>query len=187
VKVLLASGFSDDNLSDDKAILGAAQAALIARGHDVSALELISAGFGYFLSADERRAYHEIDNLVTPEQRESAALVQSHDAILVCGPLVQGTIAPCVKSWFERVFIPEVAFTFNKAGRVTGALSNVRRVGMIVDCPERDDWAHGRRGSTRSAIRGVRMMSARTCRTTYLAVLPEDDVTSQVTKALARW
>lgn len=182
MKVLLASGFSDDN-----PIVDAAQAALVSRGHQVTNLELIPAGFDAFLSAEERRAYHEVDNLVTPEQRESAVLVQSHDAILVCSPLVEGTVAPCVKSWFERVFIPEVAFTFNKAGRVTGALGNVRRVGMIVGCSERDDWAHGRRGSTRSAIRGVRMMSARRCRTTYLALLPEDDVLGKVTKALARW
>ena len=116
MKALVASAFSDGNFSDDKAIVDAAQAALIARGHYVSAIELVSAGFDHFLSADERRAYHEVDNLVTPEQRESAALVQLHDAVLVCGPLVQEAIAPCVKSWFEGVFIPEVAFTFNKAG-----------------------------------------------------------------------
>lgn len=182
MKVLLASGFAEEN-----AIVVAAQAALVAQGHSVSVLELIGAGFDRFLSAEERRAYHEVDNLVTPEQRQSAELVQSHDAILVCGPLIQGTIAPCVKSWSERVFIPEVAFTFNKAGRVTGTLGNIRRVGMIVECAEPDKWAHGRRGSTRSAIRGIRMMSARTCRTTYLALLPEDDVTTRVTKALARW
>jgi putative NADPH-quinone reductase len=139
MKVLLVSEFSDGDFSDDKAIVDAAQAPLTARGHHVSPLELISAGFDYFLSADECRVHHEVDNLVAPEQRESAALVQSHDAILVCGPLVQETIARCVESWFARVFIPEVAFTFNKAGRVTGALTNVRRVGMIVDCPERDD------------------------------------------------
>jgi len=182
VKVLLASGFPARN-----SIVAAAASALAARGHHVTELELIPAGFDRFLSADERHAYHEVDNLVTAEQRESAALVTSHDAILVCGPLVQGMVAPCIKSWFERVFIPEVAFTFTKAGRVTGALQNIRRVGMIVECPDRDDWAHGRRGSTRSGIRGIRMMSNRRCRTTYLALTPEDEVTARVTKALARW
>lgn len=180
--MLVASGFVDGH-----DVVDAARASLVSRGHQVTVLDLPAAGFDRFMSAEERHAYHEVENLVTPEQRESAELVTSHDAILVCGPLIHGTVAPAIKSWFERVFIPEVGFTFTRSGRVTGALGNVRRVGMIVACEEPDPWAHGRRGSTRSAIRGVRMMAGRTCRSTYLAVLPSDDVAARVSRALARW
>jgi putative NADPH-quinone reductase len=182
VQVLLVDGFAEPHAS-----VSAAVAALRAGGHEVTVLGLIEAGFDRFMSPEERRAYHEADNLVTPEQRASAELVRGHDALLVCGPLVEGTIAPCVKSWFERVFIPEVSFTFTKSGRVTGALKNIRRIGMIVDCPGPDRWAHRRRSSTRSVVRAVRMNAARTCRSTYVALLPGDDVDARVRGALARW
>ena len=182
MRILLVDGFAERN-----EIVTAAEAALVARGHEVTGLRLIDAGFDRFMSAAERRAYHQPENLVTPEQRESADLVRSHAGLLVCGPTIEGAMAPCVASWFERVFVPGVSFTFTKSGRVTGALRHIRRIGMIVASPDDDQWAHRRRGSTRSVIRSVRLSAARTCRTTYLALGPGDDVGARVAKALARW
>ena len=180
--MLLVDGFEAAN-----PIVANAQERLTTQGHDVTRLGLVEAGFDRFMSAEERAAYHEAENLVTPEQRASVELVRGHDALLVCGPVIEGTIAPCVKSWFERVFIPEVSFTFTKSGRITGALKNIRRVGMLVECADRDRWAHKRRSSTRSVVRAVRMNAARTCRTTYVALEPTDDVEARISKALARW
>lgn len=157
------------------------------RGHSVSRLGLVHAGFGRFMSAEERRVYHETDNLVTNETRESAELVRSHDALVICAPLIEGAVAPVVKSWFERVFLPEVAFTFTKSGRVTGALTNIKRIAMVVDCPTDDPWPHARNGSTRSLLRSARLQSAKICRTTYVPVLPAEDPAERIKASLARW
>ncbi len=181
-KTLLLDGFSGSD-----PISQIARDHLATRGHDVSPLNLLDAGFGRFMSAEERRVYHDADNLVTDETRESAELIRSHSALVICTPLIEGAVAPVVKSWFERVFLPEVAFTFTKSGRVTAALTNIKRIAMIVDCPTGDKWPHARNSSTRSLLRSARLQSAKTCRTTYVPLLPGEDPAARIEKLLARW
>lgn len=182
MRVLLVDGFAEPSELTD-----AARSTLTSRHHEITDLRLVAEGFDRFMSADERRAYHEVDNLVTEETRRSADLVRSHDALLVVSPLVQGSVSPHVKGWFERVFIPEVSFTFTNSGRITAALTNIRRVGMIVDCATDEREPHRRQGSTRSVLRGVRLNAARTCRTTYLPIRPGDDAPARIERSLRRW
>ena len=182
MRVLLIDGCRDqsdvpDVLTD---VLGA-------RGHDLDRLRLVDEGFGRFMSEAERRAYHEADNLVTAEQRRSVELLQAADALAVASGLRSGSIEPVLKSWFERVFVPEVSFTFTKGGRVTGALKNIRRIGMVVSAPDDDPRRHGRRSSTRSVVRAVRMSAHPLCRTTYLAVAPDTVLDSAVARAFRGW
>ncbi len=182
MRVLLVDGFAEP--AD---VVDVASEILAGSGHEVTLLRLAEAGFDQTMSAAERAAYHDDDNLVTPEQRESAALLRSNDAVLVCTPIRAGAIEARVKSWFERVFVPGVSFTFTPSGRVTAALTNVVRVGMIVVCPDHDPTPHGRNGSTRSVLRGVRLNAARRCRTTYATIGPGHDAEAVVRQALARW
>ena len=84
MRVLLVDGFSEQDT-----IVAAADAALVGRDHEVTRLRLVDAGFDRFMSAAERRAYHQPKNLITPEQQESADLVRSHAGLLVCGPIVE--------------------------------------------------------------------------------------------------
>lgn len=182
MRVLLVDGFCEASPVSETT-----RSTLEASGHGITVLKLTDAGFDAFMSADERRAYHEPHNLISPEQQASADLVRSHDALVVCTPIRSGTIEPRVKSWFERVFIPEVSFTFTKAGRITGALKNIRRVAMIVDCPDDDPAPHRRGGSTRSVVRAVRLNCAKTCRSTYVRVHPGIDTQAQIARALNRW
>ena len=37
-----------------------------------------------------------------------------------------------VKSWFERVFIAGVSFTFTESGKVKGALKNLRFINFLI-------------------------------------------------------
>lgn len=182
MRVLLVDGFETSN-----PIVDHARARLEASAHDVTVLNLVDAGFDRFMSAEERAAYHEADNLVTEETRASAELLRSHDALLVCGPMVCGAIAAHTKSWFERVFVPEVSFTFTESGRITAALTNITRVGMIVSCTDADPEPHRRQGSARSVLRGVRLNAARRCRSTYLALKPGEDAEALINQALSRW
>ena len=182
MRVLLVDGFRSGSDIPD-----AVADTLEGRGHELDRLRLVDEGFGRFMSEHERRQYHEADNLVTPEQRRSADLLRAADALVVATALRSGSLEPAVKSWFERVFVPEVSFTFTSSGRVTGALKNIRRIGMVVDSPDDDPRRHGRMSSTKSVVRGVRMSAYRFCRTTYLAVSPDTDATVAVERAFARW
>ncbi len=182
MRVLLIDGYREHNT-----IVDHARTALEARSHRVSDLRLVDAGFDEFMSEAERRAYHEVDNIVTTAQRTAIDLIQSTDAVLVMSALRAGTVDPHVKSWLERVFIPEVGFTFTRSGRITGALKNVKRAGMIVDCPDADKAPHHRNGSTRSIARGMRLNASKTCRSSYLALHPSMDREAAVAKTLSRW
>ncbi|MEL7156881.1 MAG: NAD(P)H-dependent oxidoreductase [Actinomycetota bacterium] len=176
-----------DGHATPSAVVEAAEATLRTGGHDPTVLRLADEGFDRYMSEAERRAYHEPDNLISLEQRRSAELLRRSEALLVISALRAGTIDPTVKSWFERVFIPEVSFTFTASGRITGALKQIRRVGMIVECPDRQREPHRRNGSTRSVLRSIRLNSARTCRSTYCTLVAGEDPRAAVAAALSRW
>ncbi|MFN3219980.1 MAG: NAD(P)H-dependent oxidoreductase [Acidimicrobiales bacterium] len=186
MRVLVVDGSSEGD--GDPALAALAQVRLTGAGHDVDLLTLADQGFDRFMSADERRAYHEQgQNLLTPGTQRSAELLRGADALIMCCAVRGGAMSPMAKSWFERVFVPGVSFTFTSGGRVTGALTNIRRVGLIVDCPDGDREAHRRTSSGRSVLRGVRLNAHRFCRTTYAVVRPGDDPESVVRSALAKW
>ena len=182
MRVLLADG-----LTEPSPIPEAARDILLRAGNTVTVINLLAEGFGEFMNAAEREAYHEADNLVTVPQRASAELLLSHDALLVCAPLRSGTVSPIVKSWFERAFVPGVSFSFGRSGKITRGLTHVRRVGMVVVCGPDDPLHHLRDSSTRSVLRAVRMNCSRRCRTTYLALGPAGDVEAALHRKLRRW
>lgn len=162
-------------------------ACLEAAGHPAAVVRLADAGFDAYMSADERAAYHETDNLVSTAQREAVALLRSSDALIVCCPIEHGTVPPRVKSWFERVLIPGVSFTFTRSGRITAALTNIRRVAMVVSCPDRSREPHRRASSGRSLLRGLRLNAHRLCRTSYVKLHPGDDAESIIAANISGW
>ena len=182
MRVLLIDGFRAESEIPD-----IVADAIGRRGHDLDPLRLVDAGFDRFMTETERRRYHEADNLVTAEQRQSADALRAADALVVVTALRSGSLEPAVKSWFERVFVPEVSFTFTSSGRVTGALKNIRRIGMVVVSPDDDPRRHGRLSSTRSVVRSVRLSAHRFCRTTYLALTPATEPVPAVEHAFRRW
>ena len=186
MRVLVVDGSSDGD--GNPALAALAQVRLTGSGHEVDLLHLVDEGFGTFMSPAERAAYHdEGANLLAEGTRRSAELLGRADALLLCAAIRGGAMSPIAKSWFERVFVPGVSFTFTRSGRVTGALKNIRRVGLIVDCPDSDREAHRRASSGRSVLRGVRLNAHPLCRTTYTVIKPGADAEAVVRSALARW
>lgn len=185
MRVLVVNGFASGE--DDQGLVGIVAAHLERRGRVVELVELEAEGFDTFMSAAERRAYHSADNLVTEEARRSAALLGSVDGLLFCYPLVHGSIPPRVKSWHERVFVPEVSFTFTRSGKVTGALGRVQRVGAIVSCVDEDPEPHHRNGPGRALLRLAWMSGPRRHRPSYVPIRPGEDPTARVAEGLERW
>lgn len=185
MRVLLVDGFPTDAAS---ALVSATEQHLRAQGHEVETLPLATAGFDQYMSESERRAYHEADNLVTEPQRVAATLVRSVDGIVVCCPITAGTVAPIVKGWFERVFVPGVAFRLTDSGRIVPALDNLRRVAMITECPAAGVRSiHGRDGCGPSLTRALRMNGNLRCRASYGSVKPNESPDYGVARTLRRW
>lgn len=183
MRILTVDGYTGGN----GRLTPVAVATLEKAGHQVDLLHLAEAGFDVPMSAAERSAYHhEGENLVTEAQRESAALLRRADALVICCPLRAGAVDPVTKSWLERVFVPGVAFGF-KWGRVSGALTDIRRIAMLIDCPTVSPEPHRREAPAPALLRAVRLTARRSCRTTYCTVMPGEDPTDRIPEALGRW
>ncbi len=169
--------------------VASARSALIALGHEVETLTLRESDFTSFMTEEERRAYHdEGANLVTDAQRESAELVRSVHAIVVCCPMVAGTVPTMVKSWFERTFVPGVAFTVTESGRLEPGLKNLKRVAMLVECEAAGERTiHGRNGCGKATLRALRLTGNRRCRARYASMKPGSDPAVAIARLLKGW
>ena len=185
MRVLLLDGFREGE--DRSSIVESSIGELTGKGHEIDRIALEAEGFGTFMTAEERAAYHTEDNLISDETRRSAASVRAADALLICCPVVFGSVPPLLKSWFERVFVPEVSFTFTRSGKVTRNLGHIRRVGMVLWCPDEDSGAHRRNSPSRSLSRLAWLSGPRRRRITYLPISPGDSVPDRIAAALAHW
>ena len=129
----------------------------------ISTLNLANEGFGDFMSESERGAYHLDNNLVSPAQRKSAELVKTTEGLLLCYPLINDLFPAIAKSWFERVFIPGVSFTFSENGRVKGALTNLRHIHFLA-LAEGNMKRMKRSDPSKSLLRAIRMNAGLRCR-----------------------
>ncbi len=129
----------------------------------ISSLDLAKEGFSEFMSEGERSAYHLKNNLVSPAQKRSAELVKSTEGLILCFPLTNDLFPAIAKSWFERVFIPEVSFTFSESGRVKGALKNLRHIHFLA-LAEPNTKRMKRSNPSKSLLRAIRMNAGLKCR-----------------------
>ena len=129
----------------------------------ISTLSLEEEGFGDFMSQNEREAYHLKNNLVSPAQKRSAELVKTTEGLILCYPLINDLFPAIAKSWFERVFIPGVSFTFSESGRVKGALKNLRHIHFLA-LTEPNMKRIKRSNPSKSLLRAIRMNAGLRCR-----------------------
>ena len=100
---------------------------------------------------------------------KSAELIKATDGLILYYPLENGLFPPIVKSWFERVFIPGVSFTFTKGGRVKGALKNLRCIHFLV-LAEPNAKITKRSDPSKSLLRAIRMNAGLRCQTSLSVV-----------------
>ena len=129
----------------------------------ISSLDLAKEGFNEFMSEGERSAYHLKNNLVSPAQKRSAELVKSTEGLILCYPLTNDLFPPIAKSWFERVFIPGVSFSFSESGRVKGTLKNLRHIHFLA-LAEPNTKRMKRSNPSKSLLRAIRMNAGLKCR-----------------------
>ena len=159
MEILLVNGFTDSN-SPTQIIFDE----LIQMRHRISSLNLAEEGFDNFMSGTERDSYHDDHTLVTLSQRKSSELVKATNGLILCYPLKNDIFPPMVKSWFERVFIPGVSFTFTESGKVKGALKNLRFINFLI-LAEPNTRTKKWSDPNRSLLRAIRMNAGLRCKT----------------------
>jgi putative NADPH-quinone reductase len=106
--------------------------ALRSAGHEVDDLDLYAEGFDPVLSAGERAAYHtEGENLggIGPY----AARLRAAEALVICTPTWWYGMPAILKGYFDRVWVPGVAFSLAPAGRgLTGRLTQIRKLAVVT-------------------------------------------------------
>lgn len=113
------------------AIRARALAGLARAGHEVDLLDLYAEGFDPVLGPEERRRYHDLSRnrqgLEVPIGR-----LQRAEALVLQFPTWCYGPPAMLKGFFDRLFLPGVAFDLSDPARVRPLLGNLRRVVGIV-------------------------------------------------------
>lgn len=113
------------------AIRRRAREALAAAGHDVDLVDLYADGFDPVLGAEERRRYHDVA-ANTRGVEDYVARLRRAEALVVQFPTWSFGPPAILKGFFDRVFVPGVAFDLADPARVRPLLGHLRRLVGIV-------------------------------------------------------
>ena len=111
-----------------------ARQALEARGHEVDLISLYDDGFDAVLSREERLNYHDETINITPDIAPYVARIRAADAVVLVHPVWNFGLPAILKGFFDRVFVPGVAFTMSAGdkGKLVRILHNVKTVAVIT-------------------------------------------------------
>jgi NAD(P)H dehydrogenase (quinone) len=156
------------------AVRETAIAALAAAKHTIDVRDLYAEGFDPILSADERGHYYsEPENL--HRVQDHVAALRSADALLLVYPTWWFGLPGVLKGWFDRVWLPGVAFRLRQGGGLEPLLTNIRRIAVITTygSPRWVLWLIG--WPDRRMVRGgFRPLCARRCRLDWIALTRMD-------------
>jgi putative NADPH-quinone reductase len=161
------------------ALLDRCVADLVAAGHVVTVKDLYAEGFNPVLSAQERRDYEDAGADRRAIAGEIAAL-QAARGLLLIYPTWWYGLPAMLKGWFDRVWLPGVAFALDSdRGISTHLLGGIDRL-MIVTTYGAPRWFirlwmddPGRK----MMLRGMRPLVARGCRSSWSALYAMDQAT----------
>ncbi len=105
-------------------------ATLAARGWEVDDCDLNAEGFSPVLTAEERRAYHEVGPNTAPVQ-DYVDRVLAAQALVLVFPVWNFGFPAILKGFFDRVFLPGVSFRLED-GFVTPNLTHIRKLAAVT-------------------------------------------------------
>jgi NAD(P)H dehydrogenase (quinone) len=142
---------------------------LTGAGHEVDDCDLYAEGFQPVLSAEERRAYHDAEANGGFAPRDIERLRRCQGLVLVFPAWWFGMPA-ILKGWFDRVWLPGVAFALAD-GQTRPLLHNIVRFAVVTTYGS--PWWVIRLmmgdPSRRVLMRGIRILLSRHVRTLWLA------------------
>lgn len=115
------------------ALRAAVERGLATAGHDIDVLDLYAEDFEARLSAAERGRYHD-----TAANAQSVApyveRLRAAEALVFVYPTWWNGLPAILKGWFDRVWLPGVAFDLPPDGRgaIVPLLGNIRRIATVT-------------------------------------------------------
>ncbi len=113
------------------AIRKEALAGLAVAKHEVDLCDLYAEGFDPVLSVQERRDYHDT-GINQANVGPYVARLRAADAIVVQFPVWSFGPPAMLKGFFDRLFMPGVAFDMSDPGNVRQLLTNIRSIAGIA-------------------------------------------------------
>jgi putative NADPH-quinone reductase len=106
--------------------------ALAEAGHEVTDVDLYAEGFDPVMSRQERLDYRNTARNVRPDRKYDDQLASAQAIVLVYPTWMHGMPA-MLKGYFDRVWLPGVAFDVAPDGRVlTDRLKNIKRIVVVT-------------------------------------------------------
>jgi putative NADPH-quinone reductase len=104
---------------------------LRAAGHEVDDCDLYAEGFDPVLSREERLGYHDVPSNRIPLKPYIERL-QWAEAIVFCFPTWCFGLPAMLKGYFDRLFMPGVAFDLSDPANVKPMLTHIQRISAVV-------------------------------------------------------
>ncbi|MDQ3737558.1 MAG: NAD(P)H-dependent oxidoreductase [Actinomycetota bacterium] len=158
---------------------------LTSAGHEVAQIDLYGDGFSPAMSRAERASYHTVEPLITQDAIRAAELVRRAQILVFVYPTWWSDVPAIMRGFFERVFIPTVAFDLVPgATKVRPAMQHVRHlVGIsIYGSPWMYVRAIGDNGR-KMITRALRLCTGRKTHTTWLALYNVERADAPVRRA----
>ena len=144
-------------------------------GHAAEVIDLYAERFAPALSAEERAAYHtEGGNLAGIESH--VARLRAAEALVLVYPTWWYGMPAMLKGWFDRVWVPGVAFRLGP-GAIEPLLTNIRRLAVVTTygSPRWLLWVIGH-PDRKLLGRGLRRLCAKGCTLEWLCQTRMDHV-----------
>lgn len=157
------------------AVRDAALMGLRAGGHEVRLTDLYAQGFEPVFTAEEK-ATHLSDATVSAEIAPHAADLQWCESLVLIYPTWWAGQPAMLKGWIDRVWVNGVAWDFPEgASSLRGRLGNIRRI-TVVTTHGSSKFINALEGEPgkRIAMRAIRVLCSRTCRTRWIALYTVD-------------
>ena len=104
---------------------------LRAAGHTVDDCDLYAEKFDPVLSREERLGYHEVPSNQIPMAAYVERLRKA-EALVFCFPTWTFGLPAMLKGWFDRLFMPGVAFDLSDPAEVKPMLTHIKRIAAVT-------------------------------------------------------
>ena len=121
--------------SFNRALFDAVVGELADNGHEVDALNLYDEQFDAVLSREERLNYHEVPGNLTPAVKPYVDRLRAADAIVFVHPVWNYGYPAILKGYFDRIFLPGVAFVMEGGGdrgKLEPNLKNIKKAAFVT-------------------------------------------------------
>jgi NAD(P)H dehydrogenase (quinone) len=104
---------------------------LRAAGHEVDDCDLYAEGFNPVLSREERLGYHDVPSNQLP-LKPYVERLQWAEGLVFCFPTWCFGLPAMLKGYFDRLFMPGVAFDISDPAHVKPMLTHIKRISAVV-------------------------------------------------------